>query len=139
MKMTILDHLERIKEEYNFIQTQVQQQRVEIEKLSQEKEAMQRHYMMYYEMSYGLNVEMHKQTEIAKRYNAILSQIIPLLPAEHQQSALAAMERARQISMAELHQVIIQCSCNVHYCLMNTFHCHVNRMKLIFAAQNDFC
>ncbi|MCP9258018.1 Protein groucho-2 [Dirofilaria immitis] len=106
MKMTILDHLERIKEEYNFIQTQVQQQQVEIEKLSQEKEAMQRHYMMYYEMSYGLNVEMHKQTEIAKRYNAILSQIIPLLPAEHQQSALAAMERARQISMAELHQVI---------------------------------
>uniref|UniRef100_A0A914RTQ6 Groucho/TLE N-terminal Q-rich domain-containing protein n=1 Tax=Parascaris equorum TaxID=6256 RepID=A0A914RTQ6_PAREQ len=30
----------------------MQQQRVEIEKLSQEKEAMQRHYMMYYEMSY---------------------------------------------------------------------------------------
>ncbi|VDN37986.1 unnamed protein product [Gongylonema pulchrum] len=107
MKMTILDHLERIKEEYNFMQTQLQQQRVEIDKLSQEKEAMQRHYMMYYEMSYGLNVEMHKQTEIAKRYNAILSQIIPLLPAEHQQSALAAIERARQISMAELHQVIL--------------------------------
>ncbi|VDM47560.1 unnamed protein product [Toxocara canis] len=106
MKMSILEHVERIKEEYNFLQQQMQQQRVEIEKLSQEKEAMQRHYMMYYEMSYGLNVEMHKQTEIAKRYNAILSQIIPLLPAEHQQSALAAMDRARQISMAELHQAI---------------------------------
>ncbi|VDK17268.1 unnamed protein product [Anisakis simplex] len=106
IKMSILEHVERIKEEYNFLQQQLQQQRVEIEKLSQEKEAMQRHYMMYYEMSYGLNVEMHKQTEIAKRYNAILSQIIPLLPAEHQQSALAAMDRARQISMAELHQAI---------------------------------
>lgn len=106
MKMSILEHVERIKEEYNFLQSQLQQQRVEIEKLSQEKEAMQRHYMMYYEMSYGLNVEMHKQTEIAKRFNAILSQIIPLLPAEHQQSALAAMERAKQISMAELHQAI---------------------------------
>lgn len=71
---------------------------------------MQRHYMMYYEMSYGLNVEMHKQTEIAKRYNAILSQIIPLLPAEHQQSALNAMERARSLSIAELqviHLVIL--------------------------------
>ncbi|KAJ6669612.1 hypothetical protein lerEdw1_000161, partial [Lerista edwardsae] len=22
---------------------------------------MQRHYVMYYEMSYGLNIEMHKQ------------------------------------------------------------------------------
>lgn len=110
IKMTLLDHLERIKEEYNYLQNQIQQQRVEIEKLSQEKETMQRHYMMYYEMSYGLNVEMHKQTEIAKRYNAILSQIIPLLPAEHQQSALNAMERARSLSIAELqviHLVIL--------------------------------
>lgn len=44
---------------------------MECEKLAQEKTEMQRHYVMYYEMSYGLNVEMHKQTEIAKRLNAI--------------------------------------------------------------------
>lgn len=34
---------------------------MECEKLAQEKTEMQRHYVMYYEMSYGLNVEMHKQ------------------------------------------------------------------------------
>lgn len=109
MKLTFLEHLERCKEEYNFLQNQLQQQRVDIDKLSQEKEVMQRHYMMYYEMSYGLNLEMHKQTEIAKRYNQILQQIIPLLPAEHQQPAIAAVERARQISVTELHAVSFFC------------------------------
>lgn len=33
----------------------------------------------YYEMSYGLNVEMHKQTEIVKRMSAIIGQVLPFL------------------------------------------------------------
>ena len=36
----------------------------------------------YYEMSYGLNVEMHKQTEIAKRLGAICAQLVPYLSQE---------------------------------------------------------
>jgi Groucho/TLE N-terminal Q-rich domain len=36
----------------------------------------------YYEMSYGLNVEMHKQMEIAKRLNAIIAQLLPFLSQE---------------------------------------------------------
>uniref|UniRef100_A0A3B4H8B5 Transducin-like enhancer protein 1 n=1 Tax=Pundamilia nyererei TaxID=303518 RepID=A0A3B4H8B5_9CICH len=43
---------------------------------------IQRHYVMYYEMSYGLNIEMHKQTEIAKRLNVICAQLIPFLSQE---------------------------------------------------------
>uniref|UniRef100_A0A8C5X6M3 Groucho/TLE N-terminal Q-rich domain-containing protein n=1 Tax=Malurus cyaneus samueli TaxID=2593467 RepID=A0A8C5X6M3_9PASS len=35
--------------------------KVEYDKLANEKTEMQRHYVMYYEMSYGLNIEMHKQ------------------------------------------------------------------------------
>ncbi|XP_029139164.1 transducin-like enhancer protein 3 isoform X13 [Protobothrops mucrosquamatus] len=35
-------------------------------------------------MSYGLNIEMHKQTEIAKRLNTILAQIMPFLSQEQQ-------------------------------------------------------
>ena len=35
--------------------------KLECEKLAQEKTEIQRQYIMYYEMSYGLNVEMHKQ------------------------------------------------------------------------------
>jgi hypothetical protein len=33
-------------------------------------------------MSYGLNVEMHKQMEIAKRLNAIIAQLLPYLSQE---------------------------------------------------------
>ncbi|XP_032059552.1 transducin-like enhancer protein 2 isoform X2 [Aythya fuligula] len=40
---------------------------------------------MYYEMSYGLNIEMHKQAEIVKRLHAICAQILPLLAQEQQQ------------------------------------------------------
>ncbi|KFV87144.1 Transducin-like enhancer protein 3, partial [Struthio camelus australis] len=56
--------------------------KVEYDKLANEKTEMQRHYVMYYEMSYGLNIEMHKQTEIAKRLNTILAQIMPFLSQE---------------------------------------------------------
>ena len=37
---------------------------------------------MYYEMSYGLNIEMHKQSEIVKRLNSIIAQILPFLSQE---------------------------------------------------------
>ena len=57
-------------------------------------------------MSYGLNVEMHKQSEIAKRLNAICAQLIPFLSQEHQQQVLAAIERAKQVTMADLNAII---------------------------------
>ncbi|CAH1963725.1 unnamed protein product [Acanthoscelides obtectus] len=69
---------------------------------------MQRHYVMYYEMSYGLNVEMHKQTEIAKRLNAIIAQVLPFLAQEHQQQVATAVERAKQVTMTELNAIIGQ-------------------------------
>nr|XP_006213815.1 transducin-like enhancer protein 3 isoform X1 [Vicugna pacos] len=69
---------------------------------------MQRHYVMYYEMSYGLNIEMHKQTEIAKRLNTILAQIMPFLSQEHQQQVAQAVERAKQVTMTELNAIIGQ-------------------------------
>ena len=47
-----------------------------------EKTEIQRHYVMYYEMSYGLNIEMHKQSEIVKRLNSIIAQILPFLSQE---------------------------------------------------------
>uniref|UniRef100_A0A8C3K5P3 TLE family member 4, transcriptional corepressor n=1 Tax=Calidris pygmaea TaxID=425635 RepID=A0A8C3K5P3_9CHAR len=61
--------------------------KLECEKLASEKTEMQRHYVMYYEMSYGLNIEMHKQ---------------------HQQQVVQAVERAKQVTMAELNAIIGQ-------------------------------
>ncbi|XP_075144843.1 TLE family member transcriptional corepressor groucho isoform X4 [Haematobia irritans] len=108
LKFTIVDTLERIKEEFNFLQAQYHTLKLECEKLANEKTEMQRHYVMYYEMSYGLNVEMHKQTEIAKRLNTLINQLLPFLQADHQQQVLQAVERAKQVTMQDLNLIIGQ-------------------------------
>ncbi|XP_054287084.1 protein groucho isoform X4 [Macrosteles quadrilineatus] len=108
LKFTIAETCERIKEEFNFLQAQNHTLKLECEKLVSEKTEMQRHYVMYYEMSYGLNVEMHKQTEIAKRLNAIIAQVLPFLAQEHQQQVATAVERAKQVTMTELNAIIGQ-------------------------------
>ncbi|XP_050668002.1 protein groucho-like isoform X3 [Leptidea sinapis] len=108
IKFTISDTLERIKEEFNFLQAQYHSLKLECEKLASEKTEMQRHYVMYYEMSYGLNVEMHKQTEIAKRLSGIIGQVLPFLAQEHQQQVASAVERAKQVTMSELNAIIGQ-------------------------------
>ncbi|XP_077291523.1 protein groucho-like isoform X2 [Arctopsyche grandis] len=107
-KFTVGESCDRIKEEFNFLQAQYHNLKLECEKLAQEKTEMQRHYVMYYEMSYGLNVEMHKQTEIGKRLNAIIGQILPFLSQEHHQQVVTAVERAKQVTMTELNAIIGQ-------------------------------
>ncbi|XP_024082808.1 protein groucho isoform X8 [Cimex lectularius] len=108
LKFTIAESCERIKEEFNFLQAQYHTLKLECEKLASEKTEMQRHYVMYYEMSYGLNVEMHKQTEIAKRLNTIIGQLLPYLAQEHQQQVASAVERAKQVTVNELNVIIGQ-------------------------------
>uniref|UniRef100_S4RBI9 Groucho/TLE N-terminal Q-rich domain-containing protein n=1 Tax=Petromyzon marinus TaxID=7757 RepID=S4RBI9_PETMA len=107
-KFAINETCDRIKEEFQFLQAQYHSLKLECEKLASEKTEMQRHYVMYYEMSYGLNIEMHKQMEIVKRLNAICAQIIPFLSPEHQQQVIQAVERAKQVTMSELNAIIGQ-------------------------------
>uniref|UniRef100_A0A8C9VE12 Transducin-like enhancer protein 1 n=1 Tax=Scleropages formosus TaxID=113540 RepID=A0A8C9VE12_SCLFO len=57
-------------------------------------------------MSYGLNIEMHKQAEIVKRLNAICAQVLPYLSQEHQQQVLGAIERAKQVTPPEMNSII---------------------------------
>ncbi|ELV09271.1 Transducin-like enhancer protein 2 [Tupaia chinensis] len=64
-KFSILETCDRIKEEFQFLQAQYHSLKLECEKLASEKTEMQRHYVMYYEMSYGLNIEMHKQNGLS--------------------------------------------------------------------------
>ncbi|KPJ15761.1 Protein groucho-2 [Papilio machaon] len=47
-------------------------------------------------------------TEIAKRLNAIIAQILPFLSQEHQQQVASAVERAKQVTMTELNAIIGQ-------------------------------
>lgn len=48
----------------------------------------------------------HSQTEIAKRLNALIGQLLPFLAAEHQQQVAQAVERAKQVTMPELNAII---------------------------------
>ncbi|XP_056893532.1 TLE family member 5 isoform X3 [Takifugu flavidus] len=87
LKFTTSDSCDRIKDEFQFLQAQYHSLKLECDKLASEKSEMQRHYIMYYEMSYGLNIEMHKQAEIVKRLNGICAQILPYLSQEQQLQA----------------------------------------------------
>ncbi|XP_078484412.1 groucho [Ciona intestinalis] len=107
-KTSISEFCDRIKEDFSYLQAHNHSLKMECEKLATEKTETQRQYVMYYEMSYGLNVEMHKQSEIAKRLGIICAQIIPLLSQEHQQQVASAVERAKQVTMPELNQIIGQ-------------------------------
>uniref|UniRef100_A0A4W5REN3 TLE family member 2, transcriptional corepressor a n=1 Tax=Hucho hucho TaxID=62062 RepID=A0A4W5REN3_9TELE len=91
LKLTYPETLDRIKEEFQFLQTQYHSLKMECEKLATEKTEIQRHYVM---------------TEIAKRLNVICAQLIPFLSQEHQQQVVQAMERAKQVTMGELNASI---------------------------------
>lgn len=49
---------------------------------------------------------IYLQTEIAKRLNALISQVLPCLQGEHQQQVLQAVERAKTVTMQELNAII---------------------------------
>ncbi|XP_069504386.1 TLE family member 5 isoform X3 [Ambystoma mexicanum] len=87
LKFTTSDSCDRIKDEFQLLQAQYHSLKLECDKLASEKSEMQRHYVMYYEMSYGLNIEMHKQAEIVKRLNGICAQVLPYLSQEQQLQA----------------------------------------------------
>ncbi|XP_011136964.1 protein groucho isoform X2 [Harpegnathos saltator] len=108
IKFTVLESCDRIKQEFDYLQQQNNTLKMECDKLASEKMEIQRHYVMYYEMSYGLNMEIQKHSEISKRLNTIIAQMLPFLPHDHQQQIITAIERAKQVSMADLNSVITQ-------------------------------
>jgi groucho len=105
---SIIESCDRLKKEFNVLQQQCQSLKFDCEKLAQEKMEVHRQYVMYYEMSYGLNVEMHRQSELAKRYLAICHQMMPCLSQEQQNQVAATLERAKQVTVAELNTIIGQ-------------------------------
>lgn len=56
------------------------------------------------------------QTEIAKRLNAIIAQVLPFLAQEHQQQVATAVERAKQVTMTELNAIIGVSFCYLPFC-----------------------
>uniref|UniRef100_A0A7M4FYL4 TLE family member 2, transcriptional corepressor n=1 Tax=Crocodylus porosus TaxID=8502 RepID=A0A7M4FYL4_CROPO len=108
-KFSILEICDRIKEEFQFLQAQYHREGPPYCPVGPPgNRAAVWLPLQYYEMSYGLNIEMHKQAEIVKRLSAICAQIVPFLTQEHQQQVLQAVERAKQVTMGELNSIIGQ-------------------------------
>ncbi|MEQ2293045.1 Transducin-like enhancer protein 4, partial [Ameca splendens] len=59
-------------------------------------------FLVSQQPAYKYNIE----AEIVKRLNAICAQVIPFLSQEHQQQVVQAVERAKQVTMAELNAII---------------------------------
>ena len=53
-----------------------------------------------------LKIFFSLQTEIVKRMSAIIGQVLPFLSQEHQQQVATAVERAKQVTMADLNTAI---------------------------------
>ncbi|OBS73503.1 hypothetical protein A6R68_15959 [Neotoma lepida] len=102
--------------EFQLLQAQYHSLKLECDKLANKKSEMQRHYVMYYKMSYGLglNIEMHKQAEIVKRLNGICAQVLSCLSQEHQQQVLGAIERAKQVTAPVLNSIVRQQQLQAH-------------------------
>uniref|UniRef100_A0A673BMY6 Transducin-like enhancer protein 3-B n=1 Tax=Sphaeramia orbicularis TaxID=375764 RepID=A0A673BMY6_9TELE len=105
-KFTVAESCDRIKDEFQFLQAQYHSLKVEYDKLANEKTEMQRHYVMVIYSDCLRCSFFLLQTEIAKRLNAILAQIMPFLSQEHQQQVAQAVERAKQVTMTELNAII---------------------------------
>uniref|UniRef100_A0A8C1QBD4 TLE family member 2, transcriptional corepressor a n=1 Tax=Cyprinus carpio TaxID=7962 RepID=A0A8C1QBD4_CYPCA len=86
LKLTYSETLDRIKEEFQFLQTQYHSLKLECEKLATEKTEIQRHYVMV----------RQTHTEIAKRLNVICAQLIPFLSQEQQLQAQHLSQHAAQ-------------------------------------------
>uniref|UniRef100_A0A674B3M7 Transducin-like enhancer protein 1 n=1 Tax=Salmo trutta TaxID=8032 RepID=A0A674B3M7_SALTR len=91
-KFTIPESLDRIKEEFQFLQAQYHSLKLECEKLASEKTEMQRHYVMV--------------SPISTHILDDITCVTPCVPMQHQQQVVQAVERAKQVTMAELNAII---------------------------------
>eukprot|EP01135_Chromosphaera_perkinsii_P012328 Nk52_evm20s2635 gene=Nk52_evmTU20s2635 len=102
----IPEYCDRIKDEFKYMEAQLNSMRGELEKVTVEKNESHRHYVTYYDMAYQLNMEMHKQAEINKRFHGIIQTMIGLLKPEQQQQYHQHVERAKVVSQVELDEIM---------------------------------
>uniref|UniRef100_A0A673J8A7 Transducin-like enhancer protein 1 n=1 Tax=Sinocyclocheilus rhinocerous TaxID=307959 RepID=A0A673J8A7_9TELE len=97
LKLTYPETLDRIKEEFQFLQTQYHSLKLECEKLATEKTEIQRHYVMVRQTHTPPNLVLHQGGHLPC-----------FCCLFHQQQVVQAMERAKQVTMGELNASIGQ-------------------------------
>lgn len=104
----INESCDRIKKEFDALQAANHSLRMEVEKLHSEKADVHKHFIMYYEMSYGLHLDVCKQKEIAKRLNNIIMNILPIVTNDQQAQIAGLLDRAKQVTTEELNSIVDQ-------------------------------
>lgn len=107
-QQVVNESCDRIKKEVDALQAANHSLRMEIERLHNEKAEVHKHFIMYYEMSYGLHLDVCKQKEIAKRLNNIILNILPIVSNEQQAQIASSVDRAKQVSPEELNSIVDQ-------------------------------
>lgn len=102
----INESCDRIKKEFDAIQAANHSLRMEVDKLHNEKAEVHKHFIMYYEMSYGLHLDVCKQKEIAKRLNNIILNILPFVSNDQQAQIASSVDRAKQVTPEELNSIV---------------------------------
>ncbi|CAK5090074.1 unnamed protein product [Meloidogyne enterolobii] len=74
---------------------------MELKKCQEERDGLKRYTTMMNESLFSLNMEMQKHVEISKRLEAILKNVIPLLPKENQESTVSVIERAKNVNLCQ--------------------------------------
>ena len=99
---TIMQEKTEITKEFSSLQARYHCLKVECEKLTQERVGLQHQSSMYLETLSQMNMELYKQTELARRLHTICYQLVSQLPAEQQAQVTATLERAKHITMEEM-------------------------------------
>ncbi|KAL7074319.1 hypothetical protein ACQ4LE_006409 [Meloidogyne hapla] len=107
-KERLKELLDMTNEEFELLQQELNITKLELEKCQKERiDDLQRYTIMNTDLSVrSLNIELQKQIEIVKRLSGILSHVVPMLPQEHQGSAVAAIERAKNIKPEEIEHML---------------------------------
>ena len=97
-KPSVSEPLEKIRDQFALLESHNLQLRLDMERLQAEKSELHKQQVMYYEMCYGLNMDVQKTSEINKRLTNLVTQYLPHLPQEMHAHVMANLEKAKQVS-----------------------------------------
>lgn len=91
---SVYEYLDAIRQDYKVLETSLSQARADIQRLVDRNSELQGHYksvrfhvfsgfmVQYFDMSYHLNLEWHKETEVNNRLTNIITSLLPDLSEE---------------------------------------------------------
>jgi len=100
------EYCDRVKYEYEYLLSQYNVKKIEIDKLKAEKAELKQKSKKYFETAYYLNIQAHRLAEINARYKKLFNDFVKLLPAETQAIVSEEVEQASNVTIEDLERRI---------------------------------